>query len=71
MTKTKQAKETQNRQPIHEVMETVLQNAGIPKEIAANIVDTQKHMEEIDQTKRSIRILRAIHTANKETYEWC
>lgn len=71
MTKTKQAKETQNRLPIHEVMETVLQNAGIPKEIAANIVDTQKHMEEIDQTKRSIRILRAIHTANKETYQWC
>ena len=71
MTKTKQAKETQNRLPIHEAMKTVLQNAGIPKEIAENIVDTQQHMEEIDQTKRSIRILRAIHTANKETYQWC
>ena len=71
MTKTKQAKETQNRQPIHGVMETVLQNAGIPKEIAANIVDTQQHMEEIDQTKRSIKILRAIHRAYKDTYEWC
>ena len=71
MTKTKQAKETQNRLPIHGVMETVLQNAGIPKEIAENIVDTQQHMEEIDQTKRSIKILRAIHRAYKDTYEWC
>ena len=51
---------------------SVLQDAGLPKEIADNIVDTKEYLEKVEETKRAIRDLRGIYNAYKNLgSSWC
>lgn len=50
----------------------VLQDAGIPKVIADNIVDTKEYFDRIEETKRAIRKLQGIYKAYKNFgSSWC
>lgn len=50
----------------------VLQDAGIPKDIADNIVDAKEYLDRIEETKRAIRELRGIYKAYKNFgSSWC
>ena len=44
---------------------SVLQDAGLPREIADNIVNTKEYLDKVEATKFAIRDLRGIYNAYK------
>lgn len=51
---------------------SVLQDAGLPKEIAGNIVNTKEYLDKVEETKFAIRNLRGIYNAYKNVgSSWC
>ena len=50
----------------------VLQDAGLPKEIADNIVNTKEYLDRVEETKRYLRYLRRFYNAYKNVgSSWC
>ena len=51
---------------------SVLQDAGLPREIADNIVNTKEYLDKVEATKRAIQYLRGIYNAYKNhDSSWC